>query len=354
MKNENITAINSSNEPIMKKVLVTGAAGFIGARVVEMLLEKDNYVVGLDNLNDYYDVRLKYNRLAKVEITAEDLEYGQITVSNKFKNYSFIKLNIEDRVALPELFAKENFDIVCNLAAQAGVRYSIENPNAYIDSNLVGFANILECCRHHKIKHLVYASSSSVYGMNSKVPFSEDDQTDEPVSLYAATKKANELMAHAYSSLYKFPATGLRFFTVYGPWGRPDMAPMLFAKAIMAGEPINVFNNGDLYRDFTYIDDIAEGVLMVIDKTPEEKTLNKIYNIGCAQPVHLLDFIRTLETTLSRKAKLKMMSMQAGDVLKTYADTKRLNKEFGYKPKVQLEEGIEQFIKWYLSADNKY
>jgi UDP-glucuronate 4-epimerase len=331
----------------MKKVLVTGAAGFIGARVVEMLLEKDNYVVGLDNLNDYYEVRLKFDRLAKVEIAAEDLEYGQVTVSNKFKNYSFIKLNIEDRVALPELFAKENFDIVCNLAAQAGVRYSIEKPNAYIDSNLVGFANILECCRYNNIKHLVYASSSSVYGMNSKVPFSEDDQTDEPVSLYAATKKANELMAHAYCTLYKFPATGLRFFTVYGPWGRPDMAPMLFAKAIMAGEPINVFNNGDLYRDFTYIDDIAEGVLLVIDKVPEEKSLSKIYNIGCAQPVHLMNFIHTLEDELGKKAILNMIPMQAGDVLQTYADTSKLETDFGYKPSTTIYKGINHFVDWY-------
>ncbi len=329
------------------KILVTGAAGFIGFFVAHQLAERGDQVVGIDNLNDYYDVRLKLERLKVSGIQAEHLSYGECAYSVKYPNYRFIRLNLEDRNALPALFEEEKFDIVCNLAAQAGVRYSIENPQAYIESNIEGFINLLECCRHHPVKHLVYASSSSVYGMNTKVPFSEDDKVDSPVSLYAATKKANELMAHAYCKLYGIPATGLRFFTVYGPWGRPDMAPMLFADAIMAGQPIKVFNNGNLSRDFTYIDDIVQGVVKVIDKAPEGELPYKIYNIGCSKPVQLMDFIHTMERALGKQAKMEMLPMQQGDVYQTYADTSKLEKDFDYHPKVPLETGIECFIKWY-------
>ena len=258
-------------------------------------------------------------------------------------------MDIADRKALPELFAAEHFDCVVNLAAQAGVRYSIENPWAYVDSNLVGFANILECCRHYPVGHLVYASSSSVYGGNEKVPFSEDDKVDNPVSLYAATKKSNELMASCYSKLYGIKATGLRFFTVYGPWGRPDMSPMLFAKAISAGQPIKVFNNGDMMRDFTYIDDIVEGVVRVMDHAPAS---HEVYNIGCSNPVKLMDFISEIEDALGRKAEKLMLPMQPGDVYQTYADTSKLERDFGYRPGVSLHEGIGKFIEWYRSDKN--
>lgn len=329
------------------KILVTGTAGFIGFYLAKRLLEQEYEVVGLDNINDYYDVRLKYGRLAETGISENEIVYGKFVQSNNYPEYRFIKLNLEDRENLQKLFAKEKFDIVCNLAAQAGVRYSIENPYAYIDSNIVGFINILECCRHNPIKHLIYASSSSVYGLNAKVPFSEDDQVDSPVSLYAATKKANELMAHSYSHLYQIPTTGLRFFTVYGPWGRPDMAPMLFAKAISEGEPIMVFNHGDLSRDFTYIDDIVEGVIRVLENKPDNEENYKIYNIGCSQPVKLVDFINAIEEALGKKAKLIMMPMQPGDVYQTYADTKKIETDFGYKPLISLKIGISKFIKWY-------
>jgi len=329
------------------KILVTGTAGFIGYHVAKRLLELGNEVVGLDNINDYYDVRLKYGRLAETGIAEDEIVYGKLTQSNKYPEYRFIKLNLEDRENLQNLFAEKKFDIVCNLAAQAGVRYSIENPYAYIDSNIIGFMNILECCRHNSIKHLVYASSSSVYGQNATVPFTEDGIVDKPVSLYAATKKANELMAYTYSHLYHLHTTGLRFFTVYGHWGRPDMAPMLFAKAITKSDAIMVFNQGDLSRDFTYIDDIVEGVVKVIEKQSDVETIYKIYNIGCSQPVKLMDFIHTLENALDKKAKLIMMPMQAGDVFQTYADTAKLETDFGYKPKVTLKEGMEKFVKWY-------
>ncbi len=328
------------------KILVTGTAGFIGYHVAKRLLELGHEVVGLDNINDYYDIRLKYGRLAETGILETEVVYGKLAQSSNYPEYRFIKLNLEDRENLQKLFTSEKFDTVCNLAAQPGVRYSIEHPFAYIDSNIVGFMNILECCRHNDIKHLVYASSSSVYGMNAKVPFSEDDRVDKPVSLYAATKKANELMAHSYSHLYQLPTTGLRFFTVYGPWGRPDMAPMLFAKAIIEGEPIKVFNNGDLSRDFTYIDDIIEGVVKVIENQPTDENY-KIYNIGCSQPVKLMDFITTLETALGKKANLIMLPMQAGDVYQTYADTSKLSNDYNYKPNVTLIDGIGKFIKWY-------
>jgi len=291
-------------------------------------------VVGIDNLNDYYPVSMKKARL------------NEIGVHPRFR---FVEADISDRKALPVLFEKEGFDCVVNLAAQAGVRYSIENPWAYVESNLVGFANVLECCRHYPVKHLVYASSSSVYGGNEKVPFSEDDKVDNPVSLYAATKKSNELMASCYSALYSIKATGLRFFTVYGPWGRPDMSPMLFASAISAGKPIKVFNNGDMLRDFTYIDDIVEGVVRVMDNPPEK---HEVYNIGCSNPVKLMDFISEIESALGTKAEKIMLPMQPGDVYRTYADTTKLEQNLGYKPHISLHEGIGHFIEWYKSDKN--
>lgn len=331
------------------KILVTGAAGFIGFHVVRRLLERGDEVVGLDNINDYYDVNLKYARLVEAGIDRECVEYGKPVQSVRYPLYRFIKLNLEDREELPGLFEREKFERVINLAAQAGVRYSIENPFAYVDSNLVGFVNVLECCRHNHVRHLVYASSSSVYGANDKVPFSEDDRVDEPVSLYAATKKANELMASCYSKLYGMPATGLRFFTVYGPWGRPDMAPMLFAKAIMNGESIKVFNHGNMMRDFTYIDDIVEGMIRVLDKEPGVNTdrQHSVYNIGCSSPVSLMDFIESLERAIGKEAEKVYLPMQLGDVYQTYADTSKLEREVGYKPRAVLEEGIGVFVKWW-------
>lgn len=333
------------------KILVTGTAGFIGYHLAKRLLERGDEIVGIDSINDYYDVRLKYARLSETGIAKTEIEYGKAVQSTEYPAYRFIKLQLEDREALQRLFAEEKFDAVMNLAAQAGVRYSLENPYAYIESNIVGFVNLLECARHNPVQHFVYASSSSVYGGNTKTPFSEDDRVDNPVSLYAATKKSNELMANVYSKLYGIPTTGLRFFTVYGPWGRPDMAPMLFTKAIVAGEPIKVFNNGNLSRDFTYIDDIIEGVVRVIDKAPaatdEHPVPAEVYNIGCGHPMQLMDFIRTLENSLGKNAEMKMMPMQKGDVYTTYADTTKLERDFGYKPHVTLAEGISRFVEWY-------
>lgn len=325
----------------MSKILVTGAAGFIGFHLAKRLLERGDEIVGIDNMNDYYTPKLKEARLAQIV---------------NHPSLKFVKGDIADRELMPRLFEDEKFDKVVNLAAQAGVRYSIENPFAYVDSNLVGFANILECCRHNGTKHLVYASSSSVYGGNKKVPFSEEDKVDNPVSLYAATKKANELMASCYTKLYGFPATGLRFFTVYGPWGRPDMAPILFATAIRDGKPIKVFNNGDMMRDFTYVDDIVEGIIRVLDskgnEAPKEgETLHAVYNIGCSNPVKLMDFIDTIEEAMGKKAEKIMMPMQPGDVYQTYADTTRLEQDMGYKPHVSLKEGIGEFIGWFKDAD---
>ena len=313
------------------KILVTGAAGFIGSALATRLLARGDEVIGLDNLNDYYPVALKKARLA-------------LNPSMRF-----IDGDIADRETLPKLFEKERFDAVVNLAAQAGVRYSIENPWAYIESNIVGFENILECCRHYPVSHLVYASSSSVYGGNEKVPFSEDDKVDNPVSLYAATKKSNELMASCYAKLYGIYATGLRFFTVYGPWGRPDMSPMLFATAISRGEAIKVFNGGDMMRDFTYIDDIVEGIVRVLDAPGSG---HSVYNIGCSNPVKLMDFISEIEGAMGCEAQKIMLPMQPGDVYQTYADTTRLEKDFGYKPRVTLHEGIGEFIKWFKSDKN--
>lgn len=315
------------------KVLVTGAAGFIGFHLVQRLLGRGDEVVGLDNLSDYYSVALKEARLAQVR-------------SDRFR---FVRMDLADRTALPALFAAEQFDAVVNLAAQAGVRYSVENPWAYVDSNVVGFLNVLECCRHYPVRHLVYASSSSVYGGNEKTPFSEEDRVDDPVSLYAATKKSDELMAGCYAHLYGIPATGLRLFTVYGPWGRPDMSPMLFASAILAGKPVKVFNHGDMLRDFTYVDDIVEGMVRVLDRVPQK---HEVFNIGCSKPVRLMDFISELERALGREAERIMLPMQPGDVYQTYADTTKLERELGYKPRVMLREGVDRFVAWYLSDQN--
>jgi len=333
-----------------KKILVTGASGFIGFHLCKSLLEAGAEVVGLDNINDYYDINLKYARLQELGIARHQGEqFNQKVTSSIYNNLAFVRMNLEDREQLPNLFKEESFDAVVNLAAQAGVRYSLENPMAYVDSNLVGFVNLLECCRHHKIGHLVYASSSSVYGENGKVPFSEDDPVDNPVSLYAATKKANELMAHTYSHLYKIPTSGLRFFTVYGPWGRPDMAPVLFASAIIENRPINVFNNGDMSRDFTYIDDIVKGIVITLDNPPKvekENSLYQIFNIGNGSPVSLMTFIETLENNLSKVAEKNMLPMQPGDVPRTWAETKHL-KSLGYQSSTDIGAGVKEFVNWY-------
>lgn len=341
------------------KILVTGGAGFIGSKISMLLAERGDEVVALDNINDYYDQRLKYGRLGTllgIDIQGE-AEWKRDYPSSRYPTLRFVRMGIEDKEALDALFEREHFDKVINLAAQAGVRYSITNPYVYLTSNLVGFLNILEACRNHPVKHLLFASSSSVYGLNTKAPFSEDDKVDCPVSLYAASKKSNELMAHSYSKLYGIPATGLRYFTVYGPWGRPDMAPMLFATAISQGKPINVFNNGDMIRDFTFIDDIAFGSIQCLDQPPvPEKCANQVpfhvYNIGCSHPVKLMDFINEIETALDRPAQKVMKPMQQGDVYMTNADTTKLETEIGYKPQVTLHEGIGQFIQWFKSKDN--
>lgn len=314
------------------KYLVTGAAGFIGMYTAKRLLELGHQVIGLDNLNDYYEPELKQHRLAQLL---------------PFKNFTFVELDLANREDMAQLFVAENFDRVIHLAAQAGVRYSIENPFAYVDSNLVGMMTILEGCRHNKVQHLVYASSSSVYGMNDKIPFSEDDQVDNPVSLYAATKKSNELMAHSYAKLYNLPVTGLRFFTVYGPAGRPDMAPWLFTEAILNDQPIKVFNQGKMLRDFTYIDDIVEGIMRIQDVVPTDAIPYSLFNIGNNEPIELARFIQAIETACGKSAEKIMLPMQPGDVERTYADTSRLEAAVGYKPQTQIEHGIQQFVDWY-------
>ena len=323
------------------KILVTGAAGFIGFHLSKYLLDRGDEIVGLDNMNDYYDVSLKEARLA------------QLTCQEHFR---FVKMDLADREGIAQLFKAECFERVVNLAAQAGVRYSLENPHAYIDSNIEGFINILEGCRHNDVEHLVYASSSSVYGANTSMPFSIHDNIDHPVSLYAASKKANELMAHTYSHLYSLPTTGLRFFTVYGPWGRPDMAYFTFTKAILNNKPITVYNNGDLARDFTYIDDIVTGVGLIVEKgfKPNSASNSKaaIYNIGRGQPVKLMDFINTIGNSLNKEVILKMLPMQDGDVYTTWASTSELTKNYNYSPQVDLESGIKKFIDWYLTYNN--
>lgn len=328
------------------KYLVTGAAGFIGFFTAQKLLKAGHQVVGIDNLNSYYEVKLKEDRLKELE---------------PFEHFSFVKIDLADRDGMAQLFEEQGFDVVIHLAAQAGVRYSLDNPFAYADSNLVGHLSILEGCRHNKVKHLVYASSSSVYGLNSKMPFATEDSVDHPVSLYAATKKANELMSHTYSHLYQIPTSGLRFFTVYGPWGRPDMALFKFTKAIINGEPIDIYNNGDLARDFTYIDDIVEGILRVAntipqtnsDWTPEQGSAKdssapyRVYNIGNGSPVQLMDFVKAIEKAIGIEAKKNFMPMQPGDVFKTWADTEDLEKVTGHKPQVSVQKGVEKFVAWY-------
>lgn len=336
------------------KILVTGAAGFIGSRLMFQLASRGDEVVGIDSINDYYDVRLKYGRLSECGFK-EPYKEGESKESTLLGGCRFIKMSIDDKPSVDKLFKEEAFDKVVNLAAQAGVRYSITNPYAYLQSNLVGFLNILEACRHNGVRHLVYASSSSVYGLNTKVPYSEADKTDAPVSLYAATKKSNELMAHAYCNLYGISMTGLRFFTVYGPWGRPDMAPMLFAKAISTGETIKVFNGGDMIRDFTYIDDIVEGTIGAIDHEPAPDANGlrcRVYNIGCTNPVKLMDFISEIEGAFGVEAKKEFLPMQPGDVYQTNADTSLLEKEIGYKPHTTLHDGIGRFVEWYNSEKN--
>ena len=335
------------------KILITGTAGFIGFHLANKLLSQGIEVVGIDNINDYYSTELKYARLAEAGISREAENWQQKISSTKYPNYSFVRMNLEDREAINQLFQHEKFDVVCNLAAQAGVRYSIENPHAYIDSNIVGFANILEACRHNRIQHLLYASSSSVYGNNTKMPLSTTDQVDHPISLYAATKKSNELMAHTYSHLYGIPTTGLRFFTVYGPWGRPDMAYFSFTKNILAGKTIRIFNHGDLYRDFTYIDDIVDGIVKMLQQPQTTgnngKAPYKLYNIGNSSPVKLMDFIETIEKALGKEAVKEYHDMQPGDVYKTFADVSELQKDFDYSPDTPLDQGIGKFVEWYKS-----
>ena len=331
------------------KILITGAAGFIGFHTVKHLAEMGNRIIGIDNINNYYDVELKYARLTECGIGREFIKSHQAMQSTKYPNYRFIKADLLEKEFIDQLFETEHFDVVCHLAAQAGVRYSIENPYVYIDSNITGFLNILEACRFHPVRHLVYASSSSVYGLNKKIPYSESDQVDSPISLYAATKKTNELMAHAYCKLYKIPSTGVRFFTVYGPWGRPDMAPYLFMNAIVSQSPINVYNNGKLLRDFTYIDDIVEGLSKIIDHAPITLTPYQIYNIGGGKPTQLFDFIAAIENATGKTAIKKMFEMQSGDVYLTYADTSRLEHDLHFKPKVNIQEGINRFYEWFLS-----
>lgn len=380
------------------KILVTGTAGFIGFAVAKKLLKRGDEVIGIDNINDYYDVSLKYARLAQTGISHAAESWHTPIQSTTFPNYSFIRMNVENLDQLMELFKREKFDKVIHLAAQAGVRYSLENPYAYVNSNLMGFVTILEACRHFSIQHLVYASSSSVYGNNTKMPLSTTDNVDHPISLYAATKKSNELMAHTYSHLFRLPTTGLRFFTVYGPWGRPDMALFLFTKAILEDQPIRVFNNGNMVRDFTYVDDIVEGVTRVLDKPPtgktqitnnEQATINqpvdtsnqqqttnykqrtpvetstqgkeseldgaeggapyKIYNIGNSSPVALMDYISAIETHLGKTAKKEFLPMQPGDVPRTEADVTDLMEDMGYKPATPVETGTGRFIEWYKS-----
>ncbi|MDR0721155.1 MAG: NAD-dependent epimerase [Treponema sp.] len=329
-------------------ILVTGTAGFIGFHLAKKLSVLGHRVIGIDNINAYYDTTLKEARLKNSGIAVESIRDGIKQPSKVFDNYFFVKMDLADRGGLFDLFKKERFDYVVHLAAQAGVRYSLENPYAYIESNISGFLNILEACRKNRVKHLVYASSSSIYGLNEKTPFAVSDKTDSPASLYAATKKSNELMAHAYSHLYRLPVTGLRFFTAYGPWGRPDMAPAIFTRAIFENKPVKVFNNGNMRRDFTYIDDIIEGTVRVMNKAPAPSPVPcKVYNIGYGKPVGLMTFIETIEHYTGRKAKKELLPMQPGDVPITWADINELEADTGYRPKTSIEEGVRKFVEWY-------
>lgn len=343
------------------KILVTGAAGFIGSYLSHALLKRGDEVVGLDCINDYYDVQLKYDRLALLGINKDAIQAKQIVSSSVYPSFQFICSKLEDREQMMRLFEEEQFDIVVNLAAQAGVRYSLINPDSYIQSNIVGFLNILEACRHYPVKHLVYASSSSVYGLNGKTPFSVHDSIAHPVSLYAATKKSNELMAHTYSHLYQIPTTGLRFFTVYGPYGRPDMSPSLFAHAICKGEPLKVFNYGKMQRDFTYIDDIVSGIVKVMDAAPKanpdwdkekadpatSSAPYRIYNIGNQNPVSLMEYIEAFEAAAGKEAIKEFLPMQPGDVQQTYSDMSDMIRDFDYLPKVTVQDGVARFMQWF-------
>lgn len=340
------------------KILVTGAAGFIGYHLCKKLAENSHSVIGIDNINDYYSPQLKVDRLKDLGFISNEVISSDFKAkSSKYNDLFFKKIALENENALEELFKSEKFDVVVNLAAQAGVRYSLENPKAYIQSNIVGFCNILECCRHHTIKHLVYASSSSVYGNNKETPFKTTDRVDTPISLYAATKKSNELMAHTYSHLYNLPTTGLRFFTVYGPWGRPDMAMFLFVDAILNGKEIKVFNHGKMERDFTFVDDIVEGIFKIVENKNSARDLSvnpyKVYNIGNNSSVKLLDFIEAIESELNIKAEKNMMPIQPGDVEKTWADVNALINDYNYKPNTSIHDGVKRFISWYRNYYNK-
>jgi UDP-glucuronate 4-epimerase len=348
------------------KILVTGTAGFIGYHLIKNLVQQDVEVVGLDIINDYYDLRVKYGRLDNCGIHIQNIKHNVLVESTKYRNYRFIKLDISDQKNLYKLFRDEKFDVVINLAAQAGVRHSITNPDVYLQSNIIGFYNILEACRHNEINHLIYASSSSVYGWNEKLPFSTSDNVDHPISLYAASKKSNELLSHSYSALYNIPTTGLRFFTVYGPWGRPDMALFLFTEKIISDQPIDVYNNGNMLRDFTYVEDIVEGITRVISNPPKSnpewsglhpdpsssRAPYKIYNIGNNNPVRLLDFISAIEKKLKKKAIKNMLPMHPGDIPASHADVEDLIQDIGYKPNTSIQAGIDKFIDWYLEFYN--
>lgn len=352
---------NDKNNQI-QKILVTGSAGFIGFHTARRLLKEGYHVVGLDNINDYYDVNLKYGRLNESGIEKKGIDWGKPVKSNKFDHYTFFRLNLEDAEAINKLFASYKFDYVIHLAAQAGVRYSLDNPHTYIDSNITGFLNILEACRHHPLKHLVYASTSSVYGLNTQMPLSEKQPTQHPISLYSATKKANEMMAHTYSHLFRLPTTGLRFFTVYGPWGRPDMALSLFADAMLCDKPINVFNHGKMVRDFTYVDDIVESVKRVIlqpasenhewdGKHPETDSSSapyRLFNIGNNNPIQLMTYIEALEKALGKEAIKNMVEIQAGDLPATHAETTTLEQYINFRPQTSIEVGVGRFVDWFL------
>jgi len=334
----------------MRKILVTGTAGFIGFHLAKRLLEEGETVVGIDNINDYYDPKLKFARLAETGISNEAEKWHKTVQSAKYENYQFIRVSLEEKEGINNLFSNEKFDLVINLASQAGVRYSIENPEAYIQSNIVGFFNVLEACRQNKVRRFIFASSSSVYGNNKKVPFSEEDNVDHPISLYAATKKSDELIAYTYAHLYGIKTVGLRFFTVYGPWGRPDMAYYKFTKAILEGKAIDVYNHGNLSRDFTYIDDIINGVIKIVKGNGQSNY--EIYNIGNSKTVQLITFINTLENILNKKAHKHFVEMQAGDVKETFADISKINRQYGFSPGTEIEQGLKAFIKWYRSYFN--
>lgn len=334
------------------KILVTGALGFIGFHLVQKLIKEGFSIIGIDNINAYYDVRMKYDKLPHLGITKYNLFPNVIYESEKYPNFSFSKLDIKDRYQVEELFRNNNFDIVINLAAQAGVQYSIKNPHTYVSNNITSYINLIDAAKKYQINHFIYASSSSVYGNRENVPFHESDRVDNPISLYAASKKANELVAHTYSHLYDLPTTGLRFFTVYGPWGRPDMAPFIFVKRISEGKSINVFNNGNMMRDFTYISDIVQGIFKVVEKTEIAKGY-RIYNIGNSKPINLKDFIQTIEKLLHKKANIEYKEIRQGDVVKTYSDVTSLQMDYNYVPKTDLQSGLASFIQWYRSYFDK-